>query len=336
MATDTKSAKNSLKKQMENIPAEKNNVKTIFDVIKSGEKSFAAALPKHMNSERFVRIALTQIRQNPKLLNCTQESLLGCLMTAAQLGLEPGVLGQVYLIPFNKKNKEGAILTVECQLQISYKGMIELLRRTGQLKDIYAYQVYTNDEFNIEYGLDRTMTHKPAFDNPDGRGETVGFYSVAILKDGTKAFDYMTKKEVLDHEAKYRLGKYKNDIWNKNFDEMAMKTVTKKMLKWLPLSAEMLENLRKEDSIHKIKNIEKFDEIEEENIFSGTYENVSDAELLATKEEREEILSNANMISYDIVKVAKEQGIDFENLTKTDAATLQSIIDDETIKRMGQ
>ena len=130
--------------------------------------------------------------------------------------------------------------------------MIELLRRTGQLSDIYAYPVYSNDEFNIEYGLERKLTHKPAFNNPQGRGLIVGFYSVAILKDGTRAFEYMTSEEVKAHEEKYRKGKFKNDIWVKNYEEMAMKTVTKKMLKWLPISVEMIENLRKDNGTFEI------------------------------------------------------------------------------------
>ncbi|MGL5951117.1 MAG: recombinase RecT, partial [Cetobacterium sp.] len=155
MTTETKVAKNKLGGAVAKTTVEKP--KTIFDVIKAGEKNFAAALPKHINSERFVRIALTQIRMNPQLAKCSQESLLGALMTSASLGLEPGVLGQVYLLPFNNKK----LGTTECQLQLSYKGMIELLRRTGQLVDIYAYTVYSNDEFSIEYGLERTMTHKP-------------------------------------------------------------------------------------------------------------------------------------------------------------------------------
>ena len=130
--------------------------------------------------------------------------------------------------------------------------MIELLRRTGQLSDIYAYPVYSNDEFTIEYGLERKLTHKPAFSNPQGRGSIVGFYSVAILKDGTRAFEYMTKDEITAHEEKYRKGKFKNDIWVKNYEEMAMKTVTKKMLKWLPISVEMIENLRKDNGTFEI------------------------------------------------------------------------------------
>jgi recombinase, phage recT family len=239
-------AKNSLTSGNTGTMVKKENKsKTIFDVIQAGAKQFATALPKHVNSERFVRIAITTIRQNPKLAKCSQESLLGALMVSAQLGLEPGTLGQCYLIPFENK-KAG---TVECQFQIGYKGLIELLRRSGQLSDIYSYTVYENDDFNIEYGLSRTLTHKPNFEE---RGEIKGFYAVAILKDGAKAFEYMTKDEVVKHEEKYRKGSYKNDVWNKNFEEMSQKTVVKKLLKWLPVSVEFLEMAAKDEKSFKV------------------------------------------------------------------------------------
>lgn len=238
-----------------------NKSKTIFDVIQAGAKQFATALPKHVNSERFVRIAITTIRQNPKLAKCSQESLLGALMVSAQLGLEPGTLGQCYLIPFENK-KAG---TVECQFQIGYKGLIELLRRSGQLSDIYSYTVYENDDFNIEYGLSRTLTHKPNFDE---RGEIKGFYAVAILKDGAKAFEYMTKDEVTHHEEKYRKGSYKNDVWNKNFEEMAQKTVVKKLLKWLPVSVEFLEMAAKDEKSFKVID-DKSTEVQEIEILEN-------------------------------------------------------------------
>ena len=242
----TTTAKNSLTGANGTSVAKKENKsKTIFDVIQAGAKQFATALPKHINSERFVRIAITTIRQNPKLAKCNQESLLGALMVSAQLGLEPGTLGQCYLIPFENKRMG----TVECQFQIGYKGLIELLRRSGQLSDIYSYTVYENDDFNIEYGLSRTLVHKPNFTD---RGEIKGFYAVAILKDGAKAFEYMTKDEVVKHEEKYRKGSYKNDVWNKNFEEMAQKTVVKKLLKWLPVSVEFLEMAAKDEKSFKV------------------------------------------------------------------------------------
>lgn len=293
---EVKKATNSLAKGTTGSVVEKKKGKTIFDIIKAGEQQFAAALPKHLNSERFTRIAITTIRQNPKLAECNAESLLGSLMTIAQLGLEPGVLGQCYLIPYG----------TECQLQLGYKGMIELLRRTGQLSDIYAYTVYSNDEFSIEYGLERTLKHIPAFTNPDGRGEIVGFYSVAILKDGTRAFEYMTKNEVVSHEEKYRKGKFKNNVWEKNFEEMALKTVTKKMLKWLPISVELVENLRKDEQVHKLD--EKTNEIKSEymeDVINYDEDGVI-VEEKPTTEDMQTLMTIAQGNNFDVSKKAKE------------------------------
>lgn len=230
------------------VTKKENKSKTIFDVIQAGAKQFATALPKHINSDRFVRIAITTIRQNPKLAQCNQESLLGALMVSAQLGLEPGVLGQCYLIPYGR----------ECQFQIGYKGMIELLRRSGQLKDIYAYSVYENDEFEMTYGLNRDLKHKP---NLQDRGNFVGCYCVAVLKDDARAFEYMTKEEIEAHGKKFSKT-YGNGPWKTDFEAMAHKTVVKKMLKWLPVSVEFLEMANKDEKTFKVAD-EKTGETEE-------------------------------------------------------------------------
>lgn len=275
-------AKNSLTAQNKETAVAEKKPKTIFDVIQAGAKQFSTALPKHINSDRFVRIAITTIRQNPKLAQCSQESLLGALMVSAQLGLEPGTLGQCYLIPFENKRMG----TVECQFQIGYKGLIELLRRSGQLSDIYSYTVYENDDFNIEYGLSRTLTHKPNFDE---RGEIKGFYAVAILKDGAKAFEYMTKDEVVKHEEKYRKGSYKNDVWNKNFEEMAQKTVVKKMLKWLPISVEFLDMINKDEKSFKTVN-EKSTDLKDVEVIenNGDLINAETGEFIEETEEKDD------------------------------------------------
>jgi recombinase, phage recT family len=245
----TTTAKNSLTGANGTSVAKKENKsKTIFDVIQAGAKQFATALPKHINSDRFVRIAITTIRQNPKLAQCNQESLLGALMVSAQLGLEPGVLGQCYLIPYGR----------ECQFQIGYKGMIELLRRSGQLKDIYAYSVYENDEFEMTYGLNRDLKHKP---NLQDRGNFIGCYCVAVLKDDARAFEYMTKDEIEAHGKKFSKT-YGNGPWKTDFEAMAHKTVVKKMLKWLPLSVEFLEMANKDEKTFKVAD-EKTGETEE-------------------------------------------------------------------------
>lgn len=241
-------AKNSLTAQSKETTAVEKKPKTIFDIIQAGAKQFATALPKHINTDRFVRIAITTIRQNPKLAQCTQESLLGALMVSAQLGLEPGTLGQCYLIPYGR----------ECQFQIGYKGMIELLRRSGQLKDIYAYSVYENDDFEITYGLDRNLIHKPNLAN---KGNFLGCYCVAILKDDTRAFEYMTKEEIEAHAKKFSKT-FGNGPWKTDFEAMAHKTVVKKMLKWLPLSVEFLENIEKDDKSFKVAETKNTEDIE--------------------------------------------------------------------------
>ena len=245
----TATAKNSLTTNNgATVTKKENKQKTIFDVIQAGAKQFATALPKHINSDRFVRIAITTIRQNPKLAQCNQESLLGALMVSAQLGLEPGVLGQCYLIPYGR----------ECQFQIGYKGMIELLRRSGQLKDIYAYSVYENDEFEMAYGLNRDLKHKP---NLQDRGNFIGCYCVAVLKDDARAFEYMTKDEIEAHGKKFSKT-YGNGPWKTDFEAMAHKTVVKKMLKWLPVSVEFLEMAAKDEKSFKVAD-EKTGETEE-------------------------------------------------------------------------
>lgn len=319
---ETKVAKNSLK----GAPVAQEHSKTIYDVIKAGAKQFAAALPKHLDSERFTRIAITTIRQNPKLAGCTQESLLGALMTSAQLGLEPGVLGQCYLIPYGR----------ECQFQISYKGMIELLRRSGQLKDIYAYSVYANDEFEMVYGLRRDLIHKPKLDNSE-RGEMIGCYCVAILKDGTTAFEFMTKHDVEAHMKRFSKT-YNNGPWKTDFEAMAHKTVVKKMLKWLPVSVEFLENVSKDEKTFvadkDIKEVKEADiEVFEDDVIDGeTGEIISDK---ATDEDRKQLLAQADVLKINLKEVVKNRlQIDFDDMTKEDVCTISNFIDELIEERM--
>lgn len=250
---------------------------TIFDLIKAGKEQFSMALPKHMDADRFVRIALTCVKQNPKLAECTQESLLGALMTSSQLGLEAGVLGQAYLIPYKIKG------TMECQFQLSYKGMVELLRRSGQLSNIRAHTVYENDHFEYELGLDLKLVHKPVLIN---RGKEIGFYVVAELSDGNKSFHFMSKEDILEHEKKNRKGDYMSSIWKNHFNSMAHKTVAKQLLKWLPVSIEYLENVEKDETVNK-SNLNNISEVNEEIINDNDYDVIDADEIVDGIEDKQ-------------------------------------------------
>ncbi|ERI10864.1 recombination protein RecT [Aneurinibacillus aneurinilyticus] len=194
------------------------------------------ALPKHMDIDRLTRISLTTIRTNPALLNCTMPSLLGAVMQAAQLGLEPGLLGHCYIIPYGK----------EATFVIGYKGMIDLARRSGNIKSIYAHSVFENDEFEYEYGLHPSLIHRPAMKE---RGEFIGAYAVAHFNDGGYQFEFMPKEEI--EKRKLRSKAYKSGPWVTDYEEMAKKTVVRHMFKFLPISIEIMKQAAQDETVRK-------------------------------------------------------------------------------------
>lgn len=192
------------------------------------------ALPSVMTPERFTRIATSALSTTPKLAECTPMSFLGAMMTAAQLGLEPNTpLGQAYLIPYwNGKAKR-----LECQFQMGYKGMIDLAYRSGKISSIQAHVVHENDVFEYSFGLDPTLKHVPAISD---RGDPVAVYAVFKTKDGGYGYEVMSWDDVMKHARKYSKS-YDNGPWQTNPEEMAKKTVLKKVLKYAPLSSEFVK-----------------------------------------------------------------------------------------------
>ena len=223
--------------------------KYIVDLLATQAPAIKAALPSVMTPERFSRIALTAINGNPKLQEACVKSpmtFLGALMTAAQLGLEPNTpLGQSYLIPYNNTRKiNGAFVKVpEVQMQIGYKGLIELAYRSGEVTNIYAEVVYENDKFEYELGLDPKLKHVPAKSN---RGAPVYFYGVFKTKNGATGFKVMSYEDVLEHAKRFSrsYNKEKNTFsgpWQTDFTSMGKVTVLKAALKYAPMKTEFVK-----------------------------------------------------------------------------------------------
>lgn len=206
-----------------------NSNKTI-QLLEKMKGEISRCLPKHLTTERMTRIALTELRKTPKLQECDPMSFIAAIMQASQLGLEPGVLGSCYLIPFYNKR----LGKYECTFMPGYRGFLDLARRSGQIISLVARSVYEFDEFNYEFGLEEKLTHKPKIGD---RGQLIAVYAVALLKDGGHQFDVMSRQEV---EMIRNQSKSKDDgPWMTHFDEMAKKTVLRKLFKWLPCSVEM-------------------------------------------------------------------------------------------------
>lgn len=209
------------------------------------------ALPKSkgMDAERLSRITLTTLKQNPKLLECSIESLLGCVLTSAQLGLEPNLLGSCYFIPYKG----------QVSFQIGYKGLIDLVTRKGDVISIVAQEVRQGDSFHFEYGRDETLKHVPA--PMQSRGEPYAYYAYAHLKNGGFVFQVMSIDEIKKIRDEYSIS-YKfdktNSIWAKNFEAMAIKSIIKKLIKYLPISVETQTAVSYDETIKKDISSEVF------------------------------------------------------------------------------
>lgn len=229
----------------------------------------AKALPKHMNVDRMTRIALTAFRQTPKLAECDPLSVFAAVIQSSQLGLEVGLMGEAHLVPFNKRINENGkwINSPQCQLIPGYQGLMKLARNTGQIADIYAHAVRLNDTFDIVFGLEQTLIHEPLKNSgfpasDEERGEIVGFYAVAVFKDGARHFEAMSRRQVesiRDSSSGYQAAVKAAQQYNKNpetpwvlhFEAMGIKTVIRRLSKLLPKSPELIQALALDNQAEK-------------------------------------------------------------------------------------
>jgi len=174
------------------------------------------------HTDKIVRLAMNQVRAN--LQDCSVRSVLGAVMNSAAVGLEPSPLGHVWFIPF-RNNKTGE---TECQFMIGVKGWIKLARNAGCFLD--AKCVYENDVFEYSYGFDITLTHVPAASN---RGKLVYVYAIAKDTDGHRYMEVMSTEDVDKIRKVSKAGQ--SGPWTDWYDEMAKKTVIKRLAKMLPL-----------------------------------------------------------------------------------------------------
>lgn len=204
------------------------------------------ALPKICTPERFARVALTCLKKDGKLMQAiqTQEgraSIASAFMKCAELGIEPDGR-RAYLIPY--KNN--------VQLIIDYKGIAELAMRSGYVANIHADKVCENDEF--EYNIGAIEKHRIDFRNE--RGKAYAYYAIVTFKDGTKKCEVMDKHEIDSIKERSSAWsawlKFKKECpWNTDYDEMAKKTVFKRLAKWIPQSPELRQAIDIDDDDYR-------------------------------------------------------------------------------------
>ena len=184
----------------------------------------ARALPRHLNADRMLAVATTAVQKTPALLECDRVSFVGAIIQCAQLGLEPNDgTGRAWLIPYGK----------QVQFVAGYRGLVDLTRRSGEIKRFDAREVYEKDTFSYSLGTRPDITHVPATGD---RGKLTHVYAVAEFKDGGTQFDVMTADDVEKIRSRSKAGN--SGPWKTDYAEMAKKTVVRRLCKMLPVSPE--------------------------------------------------------------------------------------------------
>lgn len=216
------------------VDAKRKDIKSFFDDPEFKSR-IELALPKICTVERFIRVCLTAVNKNLKLLDCTRESVLSCLYGCAELGIEPDGR-RAHLIPYwsNKDN------TYICTLIIDYKGKVELILRAGEVSNIHADKICENDVF--EYNKGEIKNH--IIDFRSDRGKAYAYYCLVRMKDGTEKAEVMTLDEI--YAIRDRSPAWKNFTknkvlcpWNTDEGEMCKKTTLHRVSKWVTLSPEL-------------------------------------------------------------------------------------------------
>lgn len=232
----------------------KQNFATLKKMFNKKRGDIARMAGKSLDTEKLLSIALLNIRKNPKIMECTQISILGSVSEAAMMGIIPGDgTRKGDLIPFYNTAKK----RYECQFQPRYAGFIAVAKQgSSDLGDVQGFEVCEKDLFEYEYGSNKHLKHIPSREKD--RGAITHFYMMAYFKGGTLPhFDVMTVEEVekiRDNSANYKGALHKdtdalrkeaiaNSIWTRHFVEMGKKTVIKRGLKTIPWANEKLSKL---------------------------------------------------------------------------------------------
>lgn len=223
------------------------------------DRQIAETVPKSalamLRPERVVRLIMIEAGRNPELMECTPESVIGGMLTAASLGLEIGAhLGHAYLIPFKGK----------ATFVPGYKGLVTLAVRSGLVRSISAYVVRGGDTFSIRLGTEEKIEHVPSMTEI---GEPLAYYAIARMADGGVAFDRPMLRAEIEETKKRAPGSRKpGGPWSTDFDEMARKTVVRRLCKYLPLSGEAAIAVAMDESIEanrrpaKVPDLDWYDE----------------------------------------------------------------------------
>lgn len=225
--------------------AKPSPIARVKEQFEARQTDFLAALPAHMPVERFMRVVMTAIQRTPDLANADRASLFNASLLAAQDGLLPdGRDGALVIYKTRLKGSDEWVSAVQWMPMIA--GVLKKARNSGELSSVEAHIVRAHDDFEFSVGVHDIPNHKPNwFGN---RGDVIGVYAFAKLKDGTRQTEIMSIADV----EKVRAASKSKDRgpWVDWWEEMAKKTVLRRLLKRLPTSADLDDVIRRDDALY--------------------------------------------------------------------------------------
>jgi len=209
-----------------------------------------AALPKHMNADRVSRIAMTVFRSNPDFANCDPVSFIAALMTASQLGLEVGILGQAYLIPYKKT----------CTFVPGWQGLVDLVSRAGRAT-VWTGAVFEGDEFDYALGDRPYVQHRPA--GEDDEKKLTHVYAIGRVNGQEwPIIEVWPVNKVRKHLKTYNKVGERHYAF-RHFEMYARKVALLQVIKYVPKSIELVSAMTADNEADRGRTIEmnKFGEI---------------------------------------------------------------------------
>ena len=168
--------------------------------------------------------------KNERLVQCSPASVYMALAKACELDLVAGgVLHRASLVPMWDKKSKG----YNAELWIEYTGLMDLVKRSGEVAHFKAEVVYENDEFEHSFDLERgeVLKHKKCHDNPGG---LLLAYAVCFFKDGQRQVEVMRKDQI--NKIRKSSRSPESGPWAQHTEEMWRKTVIRRICKYLPLT----------------------------------------------------------------------------------------------------
>lgn len=226
-----------MNKPIKDVPQAANR-ESILTLIRSNDlkERLRTLLPAHLckteeDLSRYRMMIETEIKRQPKILECTPGSFFNSLLQIVQLGLSPLLHNQhAYLIPYrnNKTNQ------TDCQMQVGWRGLVFLAKKNKELTNIWSTLVYRDDEIIVTHGTAPSIHHTSTFSSR-GDKDITGVYACASYKDGTTAFELLSREECESIRNRSQAVKGGRDTpWNTDFGEMCRKTAIKRLCKHLP------------------------------------------------------------------------------------------------------